>query len=63
MTAIEWTRDALRDHAELALFLTLAAGYLIGRFSDWILQTRSGCRMPSGGPCCWAVRYRNPGCS
>lgn len=30
-TTIEWTRDALRDHSELALFLALAAGYLIGR--------------------------------
>ena len=28
---IEWTIDALRDHVELALFLALAAGYLIGR--------------------------------
>jgi putative transport protein len=30
-TTIEWTRAALRDHSELALFLALAAGYLIGR--------------------------------
>jgi putative transport protein len=30
-TTIEWIRDALRVHAELALFLALAAGYLIGR--------------------------------
>jgi hypothetical protein len=30
-TTIEWIRDALRDHPELALFLALAAGYLIGR--------------------------------
>ncbi len=30
-TTFEWIRDALRDHADLALFLTLAAGYLIGR--------------------------------
>ena len=30
-TTIDWIRDALRNHAELALFLALAAGYLIGR--------------------------------
>jgi putative transport protein len=30
-TAIEWITHALRDHSELALFLALAAGYLIGR--------------------------------
>lgn len=30
-TTIEWIRDALRNHPELALFLALAAGYLIGR--------------------------------
>jgi putative transport protein len=30
-TTIEWIRDALRHHAEVALFLALAAGYLIGR--------------------------------
>ena len=30
-TTIGWIRDALRDHPELALFLALAAGYLIGR--------------------------------
>jgi putative transport protein len=29
--AIEWIRDALRGHPELALFLAIAAGYLIGR--------------------------------
>jgi putative transport protein len=28
---MEWIRDALRDHPQLALFLTLAAGYLLGR--------------------------------
>jgi hypothetical protein len=28
---IEWIIDALRDDPELALFLPLAAGYLIGR--------------------------------
>lgn len=30
-TTIEWTRDALRSHPELAFFLALAGGYLIGR--------------------------------
>ena len=30
-TAIEWITRALRDHSEVALFLALAAGYLIGR--------------------------------
>ena len=30
-TTFEWIRDALRHHADLTLFLTLAAGYLIGR--------------------------------
>ncbi len=30
-TTMEWIRDALRDQPELALFLTLAAGYLLGR--------------------------------
>ena len=30
-TTMEWTRDALRDHPQLAVFLTLAAGYLLGR--------------------------------
>lgn len=30
-TAIEWITHTLRDHSELALFLALAAGYLIGR--------------------------------
>ena len=30
-TTMEWIRDALRDHPQLALFLTLAAGYLLGR--------------------------------
>src|ERR1700752_1099507 len=30
-TAIEWITHALRDHSEVALFLALAAGYLIGR--------------------------------
>jgi putative transport protein len=28
---MEWFRDALREHSELALFLALAAGYLLGR--------------------------------
>src|ERR1700755_2407351 len=30
-TTMEWMRDALRDHPELALFLALATGYLLGR--------------------------------
>jgi putative transport protein len=62
MTAIEWTRDALRDHAELALFLTLAAGYLIGRFriGSFKLGPVVGCLLAG---LAWAVRYRNPGCS
>jgi putative transport protein len=30
-TAIEWIRDTLRNHPELALFLALATGYPIGR--------------------------------
>ena len=30
MTVLEWIRDALRGHSELALFLTMAAGYWIG---------------------------------
>jgi putative transport protein len=30
-TMMEWIRVALRDHPELALFLSLAAGYLLGR--------------------------------
>ena len=30
-TTMEWIRDALRDHPQLAVFLTLAAGYLLGR--------------------------------
>jgi putative transport protein len=28
---IEWMGAALRDHSELALFLALTAGYLLGR--------------------------------
>ena len=31
ITTMEWMRDALRDHPELALFLALATGYLLGR--------------------------------
>lgn len=30
-TMMEWIRDALREHPELALFLALAVGYLLGR--------------------------------
>jgi putative transport protein len=30
-TAIEWIGHALRDHSELALFLALACGFLLGR--------------------------------
>src|ERR1700761_8466401 len=30
-TAIEWISHALQEHSELALFLALAAGYLLGR--------------------------------
>lgn len=32
LTTMEWIRDELRDHPELALFLALAAGYYLGRF-------------------------------
>ena len=28
---VEWIGASLRDHPELALFLALAAGYLLGR--------------------------------
>jgi len=31
LTTMEWIRDALREHPELALFLALALGYLLGR--------------------------------
>jgi len=31
-TTMEWIRDALRAYPQLALFLTLAAGFLLGRF-------------------------------
>jgi putative transport protein len=31
MTIIEWIGASLRDHPELALFLALATGYLLGR--------------------------------
>jgi len=30
-TIVNWIRDALRDHPELTLFLTLAAGHWVGR--------------------------------
>ena len=30
-TIVEWIGASLRDHPELALFLALAAGYLLGR--------------------------------
>jgi putative transport protein len=44
-TTIEWTRDVLRDHPELALFLALAAGYLIGqlRIGSFKLGPVVGC--------------------
>jgi putative transport protein len=44
-TTIEWIRDALRDHPELALLLALAAGYLIGRlrFGSFKLGPVVGC--------------------
>lgn len=31
MTIVEWIGASLRDHPELALFLALATGYLLGR--------------------------------
>ncbi len=33
-TLIDWIRDALRDHAEMALFLAPSVGYLIGRLRN-----------------------------
>lgn len=44
-TTIEWIRDALRAHPELALFLALAAGYLIGqlRIGSFKLGPVVGC--------------------
>ncbi len=44
-TTMEWIRDALRDHPQLAVFLTLATGYLLGRvrISSFKLGPVVGC--------------------
>lgn len=45
MTVLEWIRDALRGHPELALFLALAACYWIGntRIRSFELGPVIGC--------------------
>jgi putative transport protein len=44
-TIVEWARDALRVHCELALFLAIAVGYLIGqlRIGSFKLGPVVGC--------------------
>jgi putative transport protein len=44
-TIVEWIGTSLRDHPELALFLALAAGYLLGgvRIGSFKLGPVVGC--------------------